>query len=317
MDKKPDTSCQTPLRDDFHLAFRFSYGKMDDGTIWIYPPSQNLFHVGELTLRVILEMNSGSHVDTVCRKYQISEEEVRSILARFQREKAIVQPKYGKIARKDRKDDISLTALMLVMLVLGIIQVDYFRYHAKTLLLDNWYDGALVGAVALAVIFFHELGHYLTAKKYLGIKPKYGFTFLFVFPAVYVDTHLAWTLPRNMRILINASGCIADLMVNTVLVVLAMSYPALEYFVTPLLITQYTRWSVVLNPLYKGDGYWLLADSLGVVNLMKKGWNNLFRLKLNLYSLFGLMALVMMSFSMMGLSWLLFNIFKGFILKFI
>jgi hypothetical protein len=40
------------------MSFRFEYGTLDDGTIWILPPSNNLFHINPLTLRILLELNS-------------------------------------------------------------------------------------------------------------------------------------------------------------------------------------------------------------------------------------------------------------------
>ncbi len=296
----------TPLkRKNYHLSFRFAYGTLDDGTIWVRPPSGHLFHVNSLTLRIILELNSGVSVDTVCKKYHLLENEVWSILGSFEKEEAIVKPKYGKIIRAKQQEDISLTPFILLVIVLGIIQADYFSLHARTFLLKYWYEGIFIGAIAVFAVFFHEIGHYFIAKKYF--KPKFGFTFLFIFPAVYVDTHSAWTLPRNIRLLINASGCIADMIVNTAAIALVIGNPRLEYFVTPFLLMQYTRWSIVLNPLFSGDGYWLLADFFGVVNLTKKGFQNLIRLKLNLYSLFGLMSVLMMISSIMGIIWFIFN----------
>jgi hypothetical protein len=170
----------------------------------------------------------------------------------------------------------------------------------------SFFDALLVGLIALAVVFFHELGHYLASRPHF--KPRFGFTFLSIFPAIYVDTQLAWCLPRNTRILINGAGLLGDLLVNTVAIALVVLYPPLEYFVTPFLLVQFTRLTVVFNPLFSGDGYWLLSDATNAVNLNQQGLENLLHLRLNLYSLFGLLSLAMAVFSAAGFIWYLFNL---------
>ena len=176
---------------NYRFSFSFEYGQLDDGTIWIIPPSSHLFHIDPLTLRIILELNSGSLVYVVGKKYDIPEDEIFSALAKFEKEKAIVEPKSGRIKNSEKStEDIDLLFISLVLIFLGIMQADYFRNIAKTYLLNNWHDGIIVGIIAVGAVFFHELGHYATFKKYLGFKPKCGFTFLFIFPAIYVDTQL-------------------------------------------------------------------------------------------------------------------------------
>lgn len=296
-------------QNNYHLKFRFNYGLMDDGTIWIYPPTGKLFHVDEFTLKVVFELNSGASIENICKKYQLTNEEINTLLQKFLKEKALDTTKIGKITFIHSTEDISLSPIIFFVSILVLINLYYFSLYAKTFLLKNWYDGLIVSVFALLAIFFHELGHYIVASKYF--KPKYGFTFLFIFPAIYVDTQLAWCLPKNTRILINASGCIADMIINTlvIMIVVILNTHVIEYFVTPFLITQYTRLSAVLNPIFTGDGYWLLSDLIGVVNLNKKGIQNLIKLKLNLYSLFGFISLLMTAFSIIGLLWFVFNFF--------
>jgi hypothetical protein len=195
-----------------------------------------------------------------------------------------------------------------------LIQLQYFQSHAKTLLLQKWQEAIVVASVALIAIIFHELGHYLVAKRYF--KPKFGFTFLFIFPAVYVDTHQAWCLPKNIRILINSAGLLADFLVNALAIILAVNF-GWEYYVTPFLLTQYTRLSLVLNPLFPTDGYWILADFTKTVNLGKVGFQNLRRLKLNWYSLYGLLSFLLMLISTIGLFWFLCNLLQNLLRRFI
>lgn len=302
---------------NYRSCFNFIYGFLDDKTIWIRPPSNRLFRIDKLTLQVILDLNGGIALDIIRKKYGLEKEEVKQLIERFEKEEAIVCPKWAKITYETAKEDISLTGYLLLFFILALFQIEYFRHYARTFFLNGAREGFFVAAIAIGVIFFHELGHYLTAKKYFKNKPKFGFTLLFIFPAIYVDTHEAWSLSRNRRLLINSAGLLGDFLVNTAAIILAVNYRQLEYFVTPFLLTQYTRLSLIINPLFPTDGYWILSDLTRTVNLAKRGLQNLKKLKFNFYSLYGLLSLVLMLISTVGLIWFLFNLLQNFIRKFI
>ncbi|HTY44565.1 MAG TPA: hypothetical protein VMD52_01040 [Patescibacteria group bacterium] len=296
--------------------FRFRYGFLDDGTVWVLPPSNNLFRIDQLTFRVVMDLQDGEPLENVCGKYNFEAQELSQMIAKFNKEKAVVAPAASQIVFEKAAQDISLRGYALLFGILAIIQVEYFKRYAHTYLVDRWQEGLYVAAAAVAVIIFHELGHYFWGRKYMSIKPKIGFTFVFIFPAVYVDTQQAWRLPRNMRLLINSAGVFADLIVNTIAITLVVNIPRMEYFVTPFLLTQYTRISSVLNPLFPTDGYWILSDLTRTVNLGKVGFEHLRKLKLNLYSLYGGLSLALMLVSTAGLLWFLYNLFRGWLRPF-
>ncbi len=302
---------------NYRSCFNFNYGFLDNRTLWVQPPSNRFFRIDISTLRVILDLNNGITIENICKKYDLNREEVVGLIQRFHREGAIVDPKFAKITFERPQEDISLGGYLLFFCILVLIQIEYFRTFARTFLLKSWQEGVLIAAVAIGVIFFHELGHYLVAQRYFRHKPKFGFTFTFIFPCIYVDTNEAWRLPQNKRILINSAGLLGDFLVNTVAIILVVNYPHLEYFVTPLLLTQYTRLSLITNPLFPTDGYWILSDLTKTVNLGKVGLENLKKLKLNLYSLYGLLSLLLMVLSTVGLIWFLFNLLHNFLGKFI
>lgn len=297
--------------ENYYRKFNFKYGFLDDNTIWVLTPSQRIFNIDSLTLRVIMELNSGSNIDTVCKKYNLTEEEIYFILDKFYKEKAITNgdTEHGQIIFVTKKEDVYLYPLILFCITLGIIQIFYFKNFAKTFLMKNYYDAILVGVIGIIAAFFHELGHYLVIKQYF--KPQFGFTFLFIFPAIYVKSTLAWCLPRNIRILINSSGLVFDLIMNTIAVAfVVVGNVALEYYVTPFLLLQYTRMSVVINPLFSGDGYWMLSDLLKVTNLRQKSMQNLLKFKFNIYTLFGLLSVGMMISSTIGFIWFVINLLR-------
>lgn len=294
------------LRESYQKSFRFEYGTLDDGSLWIRTPSKGLFNVDWLTLRLLLELNAGALVTPLCKKYKVDPKEMHALLNNLKREKAIVPPREGKITQSPQQDDINITPFVILFFLLAVIQIEYFQKIARTFRLENWHEVLLVGVVSLLPIVLHELGHYLTSHSYFP--PRIGFTFLWFFPAVYIDTHSSWCLPRNIRLLINSSGILMDLGFNTLLVILAVIYPSLEYFVTPLLILQYTRWSIIMNPLVSGDGYWLLSDFSRTINLRQKGKEYLSKRRFHWISLYGLLSLFFSVFSVLGLVWFAMNL---------
>lgn len=298
-------------RENYRLCFRFEYGPLDDGTLWIRTPRNGLYHVDWLTLRLLHELNAGATVGTLVKKYKIEDKNLRSLLANMEKEGSIVPMRLGKITRGKHIEDIHFAPFVFIFLFMGAIQIQYFQNIAHTLRLNHWYEGVLIGLFSILPIILHELGHFFSAKSYF--KPHLGFTFLLFFPAVYLDTQSAWCLPRNIRLLINSAGLLIDLVFNTLLVGLVLYNPALEYYVTPLLILQYTRWSIILNPLVNGDGYWLLADASKTVNLRKKGREQLGKGKINWLSLYGLLSVIFSLLSLIGLTWFIINIFGKFI----
>ena len=286
-------------------CFDFIYGDLDNKTLWIRPPTNHLFSINQLTLKVILELNQGTNIEEVCKKYDLNIEEALELIQILKSEKAIVEAAGGKIIYESHKD-IALSPLLLVFCSLLLIQLLYFRRIASTFAVKSWREGSLIMVIAVGAIFFHELGHFLAARRYF--KPKFGFTFLFILPAIYVDTQQAWRLPRNIRLLINSAGLLSDFLVNIIAIILAIIFPYLEYYITPFLLTQYWRLSLILNPLFPTDGYWILSDLTKQVNLRKLALQNLKSLKFNLYSLYGLLSFLFMVVASLGLFWLLFNL---------
>ncbi|HDL10036.1 MAG TPA: hypothetical protein ENG39_02120, partial [Candidatus Omnitrophica bacterium] len=298
------------MEENYRSSFLFTYGSLDDNTIWIQPPSNNIFRIDRQTFQVILDLNAGLSSKKVAEKYGIPQEEIHNLIEKFRKEGALTRSSQGEIRFRKKEEDISLLGVYFFCILLLAVQIEYFRNVAHTYFLRYWYEGAIVGFISLGAVFFHELGHYVVAKKFFRNRPKLGFGFLFIFPAIYVNTQEAWTLPKNKRILINIAGVLADMMVNTVAIILAVNFSHMEYYITPFLITQYTRISFVLNPLFPTDGYWLLSDFTGVVNLSKRGLENLFKLKFNWYSVYGLTSLIMTTLSLLGLIWFFFNVIQ-------
>jgi hypothetical protein len=301
----------------FQSRLNFHYGLLDDKTVWINPPSHRLFRVDQRTLQVILDLNKGTAVEEVCRIHDVDMEEIQRLISKLSRERAIEDPRWARVTFESGEKDIPLSGFIWQFIALAAVQFAYFRFFAHTYLMKHIWEGIAVAAVAVAVVFFHEMGHYFTTVKYLKTRPRVGFTFLFIFPAIYVDTQQAWVLPRNKRLVISGAGVFMDCVVNVFAILLVVLHHPLEYYVTPFLLTQYTRMVTIINPFFRTDGYWLLSDATRVINLSTVGKQDLRKLKFNLLSLYSALSMLLMAFSLLGLGWFIFTFIFQFIVKYI
>ncbi len=132
---------------------------------------------------------------------------------------------------------------------------------------------------ALALIFakcLHELGH-AYACRYYGLKvPTMGVAFLVMWPFLYTDTTESWKLAsRRQRIAIGAAGVAAEL---TLAAVCTLLWSFLEdgparYAVFFLATASWIMTLAInINPFMRWDGYYLLADVLGVQNLQARAF---------------------------------------------
>ena len=140
----------------------------------------------------------------------------------------------------------------------------------------SW-EGAVATFFALAFIkVLHELGHAYSAVHYGCRVPTMGIAFMMMAPMLYTDVTDAWRLrSRKERLVISGAGIIVEFGVAAVCLLLWAMLPdgplrsvafvlATTSLVTSLLIN--------LNPLMRFDGYYLLADWLGIENLQDRSF---------------------------------------------
>lgn len=133
--------------------------------------------------------------------------------------------------------------------------------------------GAAIGiglSLSIAKVL-HEMGHALTARHFGCRVPAMGVAFLVMMPVLYTDTNDAWKLDsRRQRLLIGASGMLAELIL-AVLATLAWSFLPDGPLRAGAFLLATTTWLATLainaSPFMRFDGYFLLADYLGLPNL--------------------------------------------------
>lgn len=176
---------------------------------------------------------------------------------------------------------VSLPLLILyaILTVLGIIGI---FIHLDTFLgsfLDFYNTlGFVYFLLALSFIkLLHELAHAYVAKD-LGLHVHVlGITVICMWPSVYIDTTEGWKLSnRRHRIMISAAGTAIEVVIAGLCsfgwVVTSSSVLKSLFFV--LSSTSLVRSFIInLNPAYRLDGYYILADSLRIDNFQTRSFN--------------------------------------------
>jgi putative peptide zinc metalloprotease protein len=143
-------------------------------------------------------------------------------------------------------------------------------------------EGALLIYITLSVVtVFHELAHGVTCRHFGGRVQDMGFLLLYFLPSFYCnvsDTYLFKA--KRQRIWVAFAGGFFELFIWA-LAVLAWRVVAPEAFLSRVFFVVIAVCGIKsifnFNPLIKLDGYFMLADYLGVANLRKEALSGLGR----------------------------------------
>lgn len=175
---------------------------------------------------------------------------------------------------------ISLRAVWLfaalALFAFYLVSRQWDAFLASFVYFFSW-EGVIAYALGLsAVKVIHELGHAYTATRYGCRVPSMGVSFLVMFPVLYTDTSGAWRLrSRRQRLAIDCAGVTAELMVAT-LATLAWVFVPDGALRSTLFVLATSSWvmslAINLNPFMRFDGYYVLADLIGVSNLQPRAF---------------------------------------------
>jgi putative peptide zinc metalloprotease protein len=171
----------------------------------------------------------------------------------------------------------SLT-IFAVLAVLGFMMVarQWDAFMASFLYFFNW-QGLISYGIALGLVkVIHELGHAYTATRFGVRVPTMGVSLLVMMPVLYTDTTAAWRLrSRKERMMIDCAGVVAELMVATIATLIWTILPD-GGLRSALFVLSTTSWvtslAINLSPFMRYDGYYILADMLGVPNLQPRSF---------------------------------------------
>ncbi len=120
-------------------------------------------------------------------------------------------------------------------------------------------------ALLIASTLMHEFGHASACARYGAQPSDIGFTIYYIYPTFYSDVSAAWTLGRWQRVVVDLGGAFFQLAVGAGY---ALGYKLFAWEPLKaafLMILGNLVFS--LNPIFRFDGYWVIADALGVTNL--------------------------------------------------
>ncbi len=142
-------------------------------------------------------------------------------------------------------------------------------------------DSAIIGflfyqmLVLLPVYAVHELAH-AAVCDYYGGKPKdIGTGLYYLAPFFYCNTTDAWRLPKRARIMICAAGPLSTLVISSALVCWSFFLPAgsVQDVLRIAAFFGYYGSLVNFSPVIETDGYYMLADAVGIPNLRDEAFN--------------------------------------------
>jgi putative peptide zinc metalloprotease protein len=140
----------------------------------------------------------------------------------------------------------------------------------------TWSGALTYGVVFCAVKVVHELGHAYTATRFGCRVPTVGVALMVMMPVLYSDVSDAYRLSsRRKRLWIAAAGVVAELGLAAVATLLWGFLPD-GLLRSLVFVAATTSWvmslAINLNPLMRFDGYYLLADWLGLPNLQDRAF---------------------------------------------
>lgn len=154
--------------------------------------------------------------------------------------------------------------LLLAIIITAVILSLRSDFFAASTPADFWWGYGLF----VLSLFAHEFGHASACARY-GARPSdIGVTLYLIYPAFYSDVSAAWELKRWQRVIVDLGGTYFQFVIGAgyILAYLLSGWGAFGDAV--LMILAGSLFS--LNPIFKFDGYWLVADALGVVNLSQQ-----------------------------------------------
>lgn len=129
----------------------------------------------------------------------------------------------------------------------------------------NGGDVLLVALITTASVFIHEMGHASAAVHYGCRRTEIGWGMYMWFSVFWTDVSEAWKLPRTQRAVIDLSGIYFQsvFMAGLLAAYLATGEPIWLYG----FLASDVGIANSLNPFLRMDGYWLISDLFGIVNL--------------------------------------------------
>ena len=131
-------------------------------------------------------------------------------------------------------------------------------------------DVLILMVVSTFATLFHEFGHASAAARFGCKSMTIGWGVYIIYTVLWTDVSDAWRLPRHQRAIVDISGVYFE-GIFAIAVSFFYIYTNNNVF---LIAIMFINISMVynFNPFLKMDGYWLMSDLFGIVNLRSQQW---------------------------------------------
>lgn len=140
----------------------------------------------------------------------------------------------------------------------------------------------MIGCLLFLIKVLHEVGHALAGYRFGVVCREVGIFVFLGIPCLYCDMTDSWRVKGKWsRVAIAAAGMYVEMIIAIFAGILWLTSDSLWIRISSVQILLACSISTVLfnaNPLLRYDGYFAVADMLGIVNLMdraRNSWNNL------------------------------------------
>jgi putative peptide zinc metalloprotease protein len=145
--------------------------------------------------------------------------------------------------------------------------IDFYTFSKRT-----WMDVVCLYTLGMFVVGVHEFAHAHACKHYGGRVPAMGFALVYLLPAFYTDTTEGFVHGTlSQRLIISFAGVWSEMLLCAVATPVWWGTPpdTLVHRGAHFIMMMTGMMCLILNwnPLIKLDGYYMLADIVGIPNL--------------------------------------------------
>lgn len=175
----------------------------------------------------------------------------------------------SKVTRLLYHRDVGVVLIAAIALVHYLVLRNFSRATLTEVIFNSsGHAYLMIYALLYTCVLWHELGHVSALAKFGKDAKEIGFGIYFIFPVLYTDVSECWVLKRWQRVIVDCGGIYFQAMTALPL------YGAYLLTGSPipifLILMNFSLILLILNPILKFDGYWMLADALGIINLREK-----------------------------------------------
>jgi putative peptide zinc metalloprotease protein len=114
----------------------------------------------------------------------------------------------------------------------------------------------------------HEFGHASAAAHYGCRRMTIGWGLYIIYTVLWTNVSEAWRLPRRQRVMIDAGGVYFESLFQLLMLALYLNTGNLVFLFAFVMID--VNIVMTLNPFLRMDGYWVMSDLFGIVNLRRQ-----------------------------------------------